>query len=116
MTTTTGPRHAWVDVIDIEDTVTLHLPDGPTQRLKPPPRRPHLDDTVEQPAYEVPQTIGIVGGPAVADPMQERFNQFCADVAPVPSSRPKRGRHRAGAFARLRCRFARLLRWIGDAL
>jgi hypothetical protein len=40
VTTSTSPRHAWVDVIDLEDTVTIHRdPVGEqTQRLFPIPR------------------------------------------------------------------------------
>jgi hypothetical protein len=101
MTTTAGPRHAWVPVIDIEDTVTIHLPDEATQRLKPPPRRPRLDDTVEQPAYEVPQTMGIVYTAADAR-VQQRFDDFYRAKHPA-------GRHRAARPGLL----ARLPRWMG---
>jgi hypothetical protein len=106
MTTTARPRHAWVHVIDIEDTVTIHLPDEATQRLKPPPRRPRLDDTVEQPAYGVPHTIGIVDGPPAEDEEQRRFNDFYTATLP----RGCGARHRSPDQPGL---FARLLRWIG---
>lgn len=109
MTVTAGPRHAYVPVIDIEDTVTLHLPEDLDTRdlsnYRPGPtgfRRPPLDDTAEQPAYEVPRTIGIVYDLEDVR-QQQRFNDFYRAKLPA-------GRHRAARPGL----FARLLRWIGE--
>lgn len=69
MTSTTTRRHR---VIDMEDTVTLHLPDDATQNMPPyrdgirPPRRPTA--TGEHPT--------VTARPAEPDELQERFNRF----------------------------------------
>jgi hypothetical protein len=89
--TATARQHRWV--FDIEDTVTLHLPDEFTQRIVPPPRRPDSDPA----RFEDRRSFAGIGstgeipllGVAQADPEQERFTRFCGDVEP-----PARGRHR----------------------
>jgi hypothetical protein len=99
MTTEARPRHAYVEVIELDDTVRFSLPEEETKRINPPFRRPPLDDTKEQPAYEVPPTIGIVYTPADIE-VQQRFDDFYRAKLPA-------GRHRAaphGLFARLRAR------------
>lgn len=64
MTTTAQPRHAYVTVIDIEDTVTLHLPENaPTQRITPAPRRPKVDPARFEERVRIPRTISVVDEP-----------------------------------------------------
>jgi hypothetical protein len=75
VTTSAAPRHAWVDVIELEDTVTIHISDpvpAPgsagladlttrdlrAYRTSPPVMR--RSPVVGQPAY-APRTIGLVG-------------------------------------------------------
>lgn len=51
-------------VIELDETVIFNSPDDEvTRRLVAPPRRPKLDETVEQPAV-APATIGVVEDPA----------------------------------------------------
>jgi hypothetical protein len=102
--TDTRPRHAWVHVIDIEDTVTLHLPGEATQRITPPHRRPEADPSRFEDrrsfagADVTTGEIPLLGVPD-RDLEQEAFNRFYASTV-------YQGRHRPGLFARL-------LRWIG---
>jgi hypothetical protein len=107
MTVQAQPRHAWVHVIDIEDTVTLHLPDETTRRITPPHRRPDADPARFEDrrsfagADVVTGEIPLLGVPD-RDLEQERFNRFYA-------STDYAGRHhKRGWFARLRS-------WIGGA-
>lgn len=103
MTTSTSPRHAWHPVIDLEDTVTIHVPgERATVRLLTTPR-----DTDAAITERI--SFGVVGSrpePPIGvarqriyptpprDAMQRRFDRFAAGG----------GRHRApqpGLFARL---------------
>jgi hypothetical protein len=99
------PRHRQVVVIDIEDTVTIHLPDEATQRITPPHRRPDADPARFEDRRSFAGADSVTGerpllGVDEPDLEQERFNRFCAGVPEYE------GRHRTGLFARL-------LRWIG---
>ena len=101
MTTSTA-RHRWAPVIDLEDTVTIHVPgERATVRLTTTPR-----DT--DPATTSRQSFGVLSESgelpllgidpattAALDALQLRFQAFAgADMRP--------GRHRApGLFARL---------------
>ena len=104
MTASAAPRHAWVDVIDLEETVTIHVPgERATVRLLTTPR-----DTDEAPITER-ISFGVLGSlpeqplgctrvridPArLNDALQQRFDRFAAGG---PG-----GRHRApGLLARL---------------
>lgn len=94
MTTSTSPRHAWVDVIDLEDTVTFHVPgEAATVRLLTTPRDTDaaiterisfgvLGSRPEQPLGEARQRIYPT---PPRDALQERFDRFAAGG----------GRHRA---------------------
>lgn len=103
MTTSTA-RHRWVDVIDLEDTVTIHHPIGEqTQRLFPIARdHEQRPDTTARLSFGVLSDSGelpLLGidpqHTAALDALQERFERFAgADLRP--------GRHRGpGMFARL---------------
>lgn len=112
MTTSAAPRHAWVDVIDLEDTVGFVLPpafDAPTRAINVTRMRADdpaterltfgaLSTSGEQPLI----VIGIDRHPTV-DAMQELFNRFASGLPVRPI--PPRGSHRAanqpGLLARL---------------
>jgi hypothetical protein len=103
MTTTARPRHAWVHVIDIEDTVTIHLPGEATQRITPPHRRPDANPDRFEDRRSFAGTDRVTGenpllGVPDRDLEQEAFNRFYASTV-------YQGRHRPGWVARL-------LRWI----
>lgn len=108
MTITAGPRHAWRPVIDLEDTVTLHLPGEETVRLTPPHRRPDADPARFEDrrsfagADLVTGEIPVLGVPQV-DPEQARFDRFYAATGDPNYV----GRHQQPGW------FARLLRRIG---
>lgn len=100
MTTSAAPRHAWVDVIDLEDTVIYKLPgDATTVRLRITPRDTTPRDT-DAAAVTERISFGVVGSrpePPIGvtrqriyptpprDALQERFDRFAAGG----------GRHRA---------------------
>lgn len=107
MTTSTA-RHRWVDVIDLEDTVTIHHPIGEaTQRLFPIPRdtearpdaAPRTSFAVLSPSGEQPLAAIDPNQTAILDALQLRFARYASSNVDV---RP--GRHRAerpSLFARL---------------
>jgi hypothetical protein len=111
VTISARPRHAWVDVYDIEDTVTLHVPSEVTERITPPHRRPNA----VPPPFEERRSFGYVGSTGeiplgihadrtpVVDELQMRFNRYYSATLP-------KGRHRQSGQPGW---FARLLRWIG---
>jgi hypothetical protein len=107
-------RHAYVPVIELDDTVTLHLPENaPTQRITPPFRRPDATP----PRFEQRRSFGYVGDTGeiplgvqpeqapVADELQQRFDLFYGATRTADPAYASR--HRAPGP------FARLLRWIG---
>jgi hypothetical protein len=104
MTTTARPRHAYVHVIDLDDTVTLQIPDETTKRITPPHRRPDANPTRFEDRRSFAGTDYVTGeipllGVPDRDLEQERFNRFYASTDYV-------GRHhRPGLFARLRAAF-----------
>lgn len=112
MTTSTA-RHRRVDVIDLEDTVTIHHPIGEaTQRLFPIARdREQRPDTTARLSFGVLSDSGeqpLIGidpdQTAVLDALQLRFTRYAGGNIDV---RP--GRHRAERPSL----FARLREWIG---
>jgi hypothetical protein len=111
MTITAGPRHAWVHVIDIEDTVTLHLPQPQTvpdrsreetRRLGIPHRRPKADPSLFEQRRRIPRSIGVVGEPLLTTELPALVEYSLRPRKPEYVGR----HHRPG-------RFARLLQWIG---
>jgi hypothetical protein len=112
VTISARPRHAYVEVIELDDTVTFHRPEDLATRdlsnYRPGftgARRPPLDDTAEQPAYEVPRTIGVVDRSPVVDELQQRFDRFYGATRTADPAYTSR--HRAPGP------FTRLLLWIG---
>ncbi len=102
MTTSTA-RYAWVDVIDLEDTVTIHVPgERATVRLLTTPRDTDAAPITKRISFGVLSESGELplfgidpGTTAALDALQLRFERFAgADMRP--------GRHRApGLLARL---------------
>lgn len=100
MTTSASPRHAWVDVIDLEDTVTIHRPVGEqTQRLFPIAR--DTDDTPRS-AFAVVDPATTATLPALAGLAVELGRRAELRTARISAGRASGpGRHRApGLFAR----------------
>lgn len=103
MSTYAAPRHAWVDVIDLEDTVTFHIPgEAATVRLLTTPRDTDAAITARlgfgvvgsRPEEPLGATRVRIDPDRLNDALQARFDRFAAGGA----------RHRAaepGLFARL---------------
>lgn len=102
MTTSASPRHAWRPVIDLEDTVTFHIPgEAATVRLLTTPRDTDAAITARlsfavlgsQPEEPLGATRVRIDPDRLNDALQARFDRFAAGGA----------RHRAaepGLFAR----------------
>lgn len=96
MTTSTSPRHAWVDVYDLEDTVTFTVPGEATQRLTGP--IPRDSDPLHASPFALvdPATTGSL--PALAGLAAELARRAdAADLARIAAERRTGapGRHRA---------------------